>query len=120
MIKLNPPVAAPLRLYHENTSHCVGERACFHLPCRRQRPELRQRDFVGPASIQWHGVKAGSPDWSEASRLVAFTLSGLSGGLYIAFNSSHLPITVQLPDWYGRQWQPLVDTGKVMYSRRLK
>ena len=112
---------------HASSRGCVQQQGGMHGPllswllaCRRQRPELRQRDFVGPAAIQWHGVQAGSTDWSEASRLVAFTLSGPSGGLYIAFNSSHLPTTVQLPDWYGRQWQPLVDTGKVIYSRRLK
>ena len=44
---------------------------------------------------------------------MAFTLSNPSGGLYIAFNSSHLPTVVQLPFWQGRVWQPLADTGKV-------
>ncbi|KXZ41687.1 hypothetical protein GPECTOR_320g28 [Gonium pectorale] len=54
------------------------------------------------------------PDWSETSRLVAFTLTdGAGGGIYVAFNTSHLPRLLKLPVWGGRVWQPLVDTGKV-------
>ena len=78
-----------------------------------KRPELRQPDYLGPGSIQWHGAMAGAPDWSEESRLVAFSLSQDNGGLYIAFNSSHLPINVELPHWPGRQWRSIVDTSKV-------
>ena len=83
---------------------------------RRERPELRQRHQLGPGSIQWHGEKAGSPDWSEDSQVVAFSLSGKNGGLYIAFNSSHEAATVQLPHWHARQWRPIIDTGKVRAS----
>ncbi|EFJ40420.1 1,4-alpha-glucan branching enzyme II, isoamylase, partial [Volvox carteri f. nagariensis] len=54
------------------------------------------------------------PDWSETSRLVAFTLSdGKGGGLYVAFNTSHMPRLLKLPNWAGRLWQPLLDTSKV-------
>ncbi len=54
------------------------------------------------------------PDWTDTSRLVAFTLSdGAGGGLYVAFNTSHLPRLLKLPVWGGRVWQPLVDTSKV-------
>lgn len=54
------------------------------------------------------------PDWTDTSRLVAFTLSdGAGGGLYVAFNTSHLPRLLKLPLWGGRVWQPLVDTSKV-------
>lgn len=55
-----------------------------------------------------------TPDWTDTSRLVAFTLhDGKGGGLYVAFNTSHLPKLLQLPKWGGRVWQPLVDTSKV-------
>ena len=84
-----------------------------HFSCRRTRPEFKQQGYLGPGSIQWHGQQAGSPDWSETSQLVAFSLSGQDGGLYVAFNSSHLPVTAGLPDWPGRQWKPLLDTSKV-------
>lgn len=73
---------------------------------------MRQSEYVGAGSIQWHGVQADKPDWSETSRLVAFTLSSSNGGLYVAFNSGHLPTTVQFPDWPGRQWRLLIDTSK--------
>ena len=68
---------------------------------------------MGPESLQWHGTRAGTPDWSEESRLVAFSLSSPSGGLYIAFNSGHLAANVELPHWHGRQWRPLLDSSKV-------
>lgn len=36
----------------------------------------------------------------------------VKGELYIAFNASHLPVTITLPERPGYLWQPLVDTGK--------
>lgn len=32
--------------------------------------------------------------------------------IYIAFNTSHLPVTITLPERPGYRWEPLVDTGK--------
>lgn len=32
--------------------------------------------------------------------------------LYIAFNASHLPVMVTLPDRTGAKWYPLIDTSK--------
>lgn len=53
---------------------------------------LNRRSFVTDRDIQWHGEAPSTPDWSEASRLVAYTLAdGQGGGLYIAFNTSHKP-----------------------------
>ncbi|KAI8476733.1 MAG: isoamylase [Monoraphidium minutum] len=81
---------------------------------RRQRPELRRRAFVGDGEITWHGELPNEPDWSEASRLVAYTLAdGQGGGLYVAFNTSHRPKVLELPKWHGRSWQPVFDTSKV-------
>ena len=45
--------------------------------------------------------------------IAGLTLGAPEGGLYIAFNSGHKPLVAQLPDWPGRTWVPLVDTGKV-------
>lgn len=65
-------------------------------------------------TIAWHGMQPGAADWSEESRLVAWTLAdGAGGGLYIAFNASHRPTTLELPHWHGRSWQLVSDTGKV-------
>lgn len=58
--------------------------------------------------IQWHGEAAFKPDWSDSSRLVAYTLKKQApapGGLYVAFNSGHMPKVVELPHWHGRTWQ---------------
>ncbi len=65
----------------------------------RNRPQLTvttiippHRNFVGDGDITWHGEAANEPDWTEASRLVAYTLSDRrGGGLYVAFNTSHKP-----------------------------
>ena len=66
------------------------------------------------STIAWHGVQPYTADWSDASRLVAWSLAdGQGGGLYIAFNSSYRPTTLELPHWHSRSWQLVSDTGKV-------
>lgn len=66
------------------------------------------------STIAWHGMQPYAADWSEESRLVAWTLAdGAGGGLYLAFNSSHRPTTLELPHWHGQSWQLISDTGKV-------
>ncbi|PWZ20070.1 Isoamylase 1, chloroplastic [Zea mays] len=55
----------------------------------------------------------GKPDWSEASRFVAFTMKDKTKGkIYVAFNTSHLPVVVGLLERSGFRWEPVVDTGK--------
>jgi hypothetical protein len=81
---------------------------------RRARPELQRATFVNANDVQWHGEQPDAPDWTPASRLVAYTVNdGAGGGLFVAFNTSHLPKVLCLPKWGDRVWQPLVDTGKV-------
>jgi len=36
----------------------------------------------------------------------------VKGEIYIAFNTSHLPVIVTLPDHPGCRWEPYVDTSK--------
>eukprot|EP00891_Asterochloris_glomerata_P003947 jgi/Astpho2/3947/e_gw1.00063.17.1_t len=80
---------------------------------RRRRPELRRGSFDDAGGLTFHGVTPGAPDWSEESRLVAYTLSSpTEGGLYCAFNSSHKAQVVELPHWPGTQWQLLMDSGR--------
>ena len=65
-------------------------------------------------AMTWHGAMPGEADWTEDTRLVAFTVSSPSqGGLYCAFNTSHRPQTVVLPHWPELVWQAVMDTGKV-------
>lgn len=78
---------------------------------RRRRKEFRAAMY-SQGGIQWHGVHVGQPDFSEHSRLVAWSLGSPDGGMYIAFNSSHRPSVVDLPEWHGRRWQLVADSGK--------
>ena len=90
------------------TTHMIG--------LRKAHRELRRSTYVSEGDITWHGLVPGQPDWSEGSRFLALTVHhrrGGHGGLYVAFNTGHLPQLVQLPRWEGQSWQPLVDTGKV-------
>lgn len=34
------------------------------------------------------------------------------GEFYVAFNASHQPVVVALPERRGHRWEPLVDTSK--------
>ncbi|KAI3435670.1 hypothetical protein D9Q98_001728 [Chlorella vulgaris] len=81
---------------------------------RHKHKELRRSSWINDSEVQWHGTEPAKPDWTEASRFLAYTLGKPGGGgLYIAFNSSHLPQVVQLPRWPGRVWQLVADTSKV-------
>ncbi|KAK9868960.1 hypothetical protein WJX84_011185 [Apatococcus fuscideae] len=85
---------------------------------RLSRPELKRASFGNTHHMAWHGSVPDEPDWTETSRLVAWTVSTAGsdpndfGGLYIAFSTFHKPITLELPVWPGRLWQPVIDTGK--------
>ncbi|KAL3692101.1 hypothetical protein R1sor_005752 [Riccia sorocarpa] len=80
---------------------------------RRQSDALRLGEFPTAEKLQWHGLLPNTPDWSETSRFVAFSLVDLEAKeLYVAFNASHLPVVVSLPERPGFKWYPLVDTSK--------
>ena len=80
---------------------------------RHATPSLRLRAHPTGNQIAWHGVQPNQPDWSETSRLVAFTLNAAdSPPLFIAFNASHVPAMLTLPDaGPGRRWKLLMDTA---------
>ncbi|KAG6741042.1 hypothetical protein POTOM_056526 [Populus tomentosa] len=80
---------------------------------RHECESLGLNDFPTAERLQWHGHAPGTPDWSETSRFVAFTLiDSVKCEIYIAFNASHLPVTITLPERPAYRWEPLVDTGK--------
>ncbi|GLU10532.1 hypothetical protein SLE2022_273260 [Rubroshorea leprosula] len=86
---------------------------CLMTKFRRECESLGLNDFPTSERLQWHGHTPGMPDWSEASRFVAFTLiDSVKGEIYVAFNASHLPVMVTLPERPGYRWVPLVDTSK--------
>ncbi|EYU25738.1 hypothetical protein ABFS82_10G072400 [Erythranthe guttata] len=86
---------------------------CLVSKFRHECESLGLNDFLTAERLQWHGYAPGIPDWSDTSRFVAFTLrDSVKGELYIAFNASHVAVTVALPERPGYRWDPLVDTGK--------
>ena len=82
---------------------------------RASRPALRLAKHPSGEQIAWHGRMPNEPDWSEQSRLVAFTLTDGQPGsqlLYVAFNTSHVAVTLQLPPpGQGRSWRLVMDTA---------
>lgn len=90
--------------------------------CRHAHPELRRKAYVNDNDVQWHGEAAFKPDWSDSSRLVAYTLKKAApqaGGLYVAFNSGHTPRVVELPHWPGRAWKVRGSSLLLLYSSSL-
>ena len=81
---------------------------------RKSNPNLRQSAYMDGSSIQWHGLKAGEPDWSDTSRFVAFSITGdvESNDLYVAFNSGHSQAVAELPKLDSGYWSLTADTSK--------
>ncbi|KAL6191840.1 hypothetical protein ACLB2K_038229 [Fragaria x ananassa] len=86
---------------------------CLMTKFRQECESLGLNYFPTAERLQWHGLAPGVPDWFETSRFVAFTLvDSVKREIYIAFNASHLPVNVSLPERPGYRWEPLVDTSK--------
>jgi len=85
---------------------------------RHSRPELGLSDFPDGRVINWHSQLPNEPDWSDTSRMLAFTIAAdpdcnfQARGIYVAWNASHLPVTVELPNWPGSKWLLVADTSK--------
>lgn len=95
---------------------------------RKRHPALRQTEFLtgrdrvgsGYPDISWHGIQPWKPDWSGASRSLAFLLCGrhsqVAGGppdfVYVACNMYYQPLTFGLPVLpRGMDWTLFADTG---------
>ncbi|XP_020265322.1 isoamylase 1, chloroplastic isoform X2 [Asparagus officinalis] len=97
----------------EESSHDLFRFCRLMTKFRQECEALGLEDFPTAERLQWHGHQPGMPDWSPESRFVAFSLiDSVKIEIYIAFNTSHLPVAVTLPDRPGYRWEPLVDTSK--------
>ncbi|KAM6570600.1 hypothetical protein CsatB_018585 [Cannabis sativa] len=97
----------------EETSSDFFRFCCLVTKFRQECESLGLDDFPTAERLQWHGHAPGVPDWSETSRFVAFSLKdSVKREIYVAFNSSHVPVTITLPERPGHRWEPLIDTGK--------
>jgi glycogen operon protein len=76
---------------------------------RRQYLAISREQFNG--RISWHGPR-GEPDWSNASRTLAFHLHGWQGqpDFYVLFNAHWEAHRFNLP-WQPGHWRRLVDTN---------
>lgn len=81
---------------------------------RHRFSALRRSWYPNDGDIDWHGTVPGEPDWSDESRFLAMTVKGHGehNDVYIAWNTSHKPQMVTLPQLEGRIWRCLVDTSK--------
>ncbi|KAJ3676835.1 hypothetical protein LUZ60_002559 [Juncus effusus] len=86
---------------------------CLMTKFRKEFECLRLDEFPTAERLMWHGHQPGRPDWSDTSRFVAFSITDVTKGeIYVAFNTSHVPVTITLPARPGYKWDPLVDTSK--------
>ncbi len=69
-------------------------------------------EFLDRSHIQWHGVRIGAPDWSEASRTLAVGFSALDGSarVHCLFNAYWEAMPFELPPAEDG-WRLLVDTA---------
>ncbi len=68
----------------------------------------------GSATVAWHGVDIGQPDFSDDSHTLALELSHPDSAehLHIIFNAYWEPLDFALPDLpTGQLWHRLVDTA---------
>ena len=103
---------------HAGIHHFVRELNAF-----RQRRDvvttgikLSLNQLLQQARIEWHGVALHSPDWSENSHSLAFTVHGMQARflLHGMLNAYWEPLTFELPrvpDESQQRWRRCVDTA---------
>jgi glycogen operon protein len=88
---------------------------------RKTHPTLRRHDYfwgerneLGWAEINWHGIKAGQPDWNSQSHSIAFTLAGFEkdNDIHVMINAWISDLTFELPSLHkGKSWFRSIDTS---------
>ncbi|NGX40065.1 MAG: hypothetical protein KR126chlam1_01405 [Chlamydiae bacterium] len=78
---------------------------------RKNTPLLHRKDFLSDSEIIWHDARGETPDWSQESRFLAYTLIDPQNkkDLYLAFNAGPEEIRITLPS--DKQWRRLIDTS---------
>lgn len=83
---------------------------------RKTHPVLSRSFFLKGDDVIWHGKVPLKQDWNPKDHLLALTLPDTINHyeLYIAFNASHLPLTIDLPkkEHKAEHWLLIVDTSK--------
>ena len=66
------------------------------------------------ATITWHGVRRGRPDFSEHSHSIAFELKAPARGehVFVMINAFWEPLSFEIPPpWADRTWHRVIDTS---------
>jgi isoamylase len=99
---------------HRFVKMMVAFRARRDVVIEDSRLSLNQ--LLGQAQLEWHGVVLHSPDWSEDSHSIAFTVSSLRGRftIHVMLNAYWEPLTFELPS-NGKpingRWRRWIDTS---------
>ena len=79
-------------------------------------PGLTLNQLLDQARIEWHGVRAGQPDWGRDSHCIAITAWSLSGrvAFHLMLNAWREPLEFELPpapESPGMMWRRWIDTA---------
>ncbi|ABK98053.1 glycogen debranching protein GlgX [Pelobacter propionicus] len=79
-------------------------------------PGLTLNQLLGQARLEWHGVRAGQPDWGDDSHSIALTAWSQSGrfAIHLMVNAWREALVFQLPpapDVPGGCWRRWLDTS---------
>jgi isoamylase len=92
-------------------------KALIHYRLSLDRPgeedELTLAEILRQATIRWHGVRLGQPDWSDHSHTIACEATAAAGHpVYWAVNAYWEPLTFELPaPQEGWAWRRILDTS---------
>jgi glycogen operon protein len=85
------------------------------IAARLRRPEhgLTLNEWLRESTLEWHGVKLGTPDWNPSSRSLAlcFRSADRSRVAHIIINAHWEALTFELPDSGEGGWRRFVDTS---------
>ena len=81
-----------------------------------ENSRLTLNELLERARLEWHGIDLNSPDWSEDSHSIAFTVSSLRGRftIYVMLNAYWERLTFALPtigEQSARHWRRWIDTA---------
>lgn len=82
---------------------------------RKAHPALSHARFLKEKDVVWHGVLPNRPEWTNTSRLLAFSLQDIAHhyAIYVAFNAFFKEVSIQMPAVEkGGGWKVIVDTSK--------
>ena len=81
-----------------------------------ENSRLTLNEFLEQARLEWHGIDLNSPDWSEDSHSIAFTVGSLRGRftIHAMLNAYWERLTFALPtvsEQGVRRWRRWIDTA---------